>query len=152
MPTPCFDYAIRCSSRRQPYSQARMRSESICTGENQKRRRMTSDAGGLLLGAADRHLDLVRRLAGCFRDARDPRLVEALGRHAHRAARVRHHARLRRPERSRRAQATTVPGQDQHLTWNSLGLERNPFRLCRGGEVRRAHSRRSRSNFRIRPA
>jgi len=56
---------------------------------------MTSDAGGLLLGAADRHLDLVRRLAGCFRDARDPRLVEALGRHAHRAARVRHRARLR---------------------------------------------------------
>jgi DDE family transposase len=37
---------------------------------------LTSDAGGLLLGAADRTLDLVRRLAGCFRDARDPRLVE----------------------------------------------------------------------------
>jgi hypothetical protein len=37
---------------------------------------LTSDAGGLLLGAADRSLDLVRRLAGCFRDARDPRLVE----------------------------------------------------------------------------
>ena len=37
---------------------------------------LTSDAGGLLLGAADRRLDLVGRLAGCFRDARDPRLVE----------------------------------------------------------------------------
>jgi hypothetical protein len=37
---------------------------------------MTSDAGGLLLGAADRRLDLVRRIAGCFRDARDPRFVE----------------------------------------------------------------------------
>jgi hypothetical protein len=37
---------------------------------------LTSDAGGLLLGAADRTLDLVRRLARCFRDARDPRLVE----------------------------------------------------------------------------
>ena len=37
---------------------------------------LTSDAGGLLLGAADRGLDLVRRLAGCFGDARDPRLVE----------------------------------------------------------------------------
>ncbi len=37
---------------------------------------LTSDEGGLLLGAADRRLDLVRRLAGCFRDARDPRLVE----------------------------------------------------------------------------
>src|ERR1700678_2458650 len=37
---------------------------------------LTSDAGGLLLGAADRRLDMVRRLARCFRDARDPRLVE----------------------------------------------------------------------------
>ena len=37
---------------------------------------LTSDAGGLLLGAADRRLDLVRRIARCFRDARDPRLVE----------------------------------------------------------------------------
>ena len=37
---------------------------------------LTSDAGGLLLGAADRRLDLVRRLAGCFRDEREPRLVE----------------------------------------------------------------------------
>jgi hypothetical protein len=37
---------------------------------------LTSDAGGLLLGAADRTIHLVRRLAGCFRDARDPRLVE----------------------------------------------------------------------------
>ena len=37
---------------------------------------LTSDAGGLLLGAADRRVDMVRRLAGCFRDARDPRFVE----------------------------------------------------------------------------
>jgi hypothetical protein len=37
---------------------------------------LTSDAGGLLLGAADRRLDLVGRLAGCFCDARDPRFVE----------------------------------------------------------------------------
>jgi hypothetical protein len=37
---------------------------------------LTSDAGGLLLGAADRRLDLVRRLAGCFRDVRDARFVE----------------------------------------------------------------------------
>ena len=37
---------------------------------------LTSDAGGLLLGAADRRIDLVGRLAGCFRDARDPRYVE----------------------------------------------------------------------------
>ena len=37
---------------------------------------LTSDAGGLLSGAADRRLDLVRRIARCFRDARDPRFVE----------------------------------------------------------------------------
>ena len=37
---------------------------------------LTSDAGGLLLGAADRSLDLVRRLSGCFRDARNPRFIE----------------------------------------------------------------------------
>jgi hypothetical protein len=37
---------------------------------------LTSDAGGLLLGAADRTVGLVSRLARCFRDARDPRLVE----------------------------------------------------------------------------
>src|SRR5271170_2007655 len=37
---------------------------------------VTSDAGGLLLGAADKAIGLVGRLAGCFRDARDPRFVE----------------------------------------------------------------------------
>src|SRR6202050_4317405 len=37
---------------------------------------LTSDAGGLLLGAADRTLDLVRRLTRCFRDARDIRFIE----------------------------------------------------------------------------
>ena len=37
---------------------------------------LTSDAGGLLLGAADRRLGLIRRLAGCFRDARSPQFVE----------------------------------------------------------------------------
>ena len=37
---------------------------------------LTSDAGGLLLGGADRSLDLVRRLSRCFRDSRDQRLVE----------------------------------------------------------------------------
>ena len=34
---------------------------------------LTSDAGGLLFGAADRRIDLVGRLPGCFREARDPR-------------------------------------------------------------------------------
>jgi hypothetical protein len=37
---------------------------------------VTSDAGGLLLGAADKAIGLVRRLAGCFRDARDGRYIE----------------------------------------------------------------------------
>jgi hypothetical protein len=37
---------------------------------------VTSDGGGLLLGAANRALGLVRRLAGCFTDGRAPALVE----------------------------------------------------------------------------
>ena len=36
---------------------------------------MTSDAGGLLLRQTDRRLNLVARLAACFLDGRDPRLV-----------------------------------------------------------------------------
>jgi hypothetical protein len=37
---------------------------------------LTSDAGALLLGAADRAIGLVRRLAQCFTDGRAPELVE----------------------------------------------------------------------------
>ena len=37
---------------------------------------MTSDAGALLLGAAIRAIDLVRRLVGCCADGRAPELVE----------------------------------------------------------------------------
>jgi hypothetical protein len=37
---------------------------------------MTSDAGALLLGAADRGVGLVDRLAQCFTDARCPELIE----------------------------------------------------------------------------
>jgi hypothetical protein len=37
---------------------------------------VTSAAGALLLGAADRAIGLVRRLAGCFTDGRAPELVE----------------------------------------------------------------------------
>lgn len=37
---------------------------------------MTSDAGALLLGATDRAIDLVGRVASCFTDARDPERVE----------------------------------------------------------------------------
>src|ERR1700745_3676101 len=37
---------------------------------------ITSDAGGLLLGATDRAIGLVRRLAGCFHDERRQDLIE----------------------------------------------------------------------------
>src|SRR5262249_60874862 len=37
---------------------------------------MTSDAGAVLLGAADRVIGLTRRLAGCFTDARNPAFIE----------------------------------------------------------------------------
>ncbi|MBB4200769.1 hypothetical protein GGD83_004598 [Rhodoblastus sphagnicola] len=37
---------------------------------------VTSDAGGLLLGEADKAIGLVRRLADCFRDKRDGRFIE----------------------------------------------------------------------------
>jgi hypothetical protein len=37
---------------------------------------VTSDAGGLLLGAADRAIDLVGRFAGCFHDRRRRELIE----------------------------------------------------------------------------
>jgi len=37
---------------------------------------ITSDAGALLLGLADRAIGLVDRFAGCFEDARDPALIE----------------------------------------------------------------------------
>jgi hypothetical protein len=38
--------------------------------------KITSDAGALLLGQADRAIGLVDRFAGCFQDARDPDLIE----------------------------------------------------------------------------
>ncbi len=38
--------------------------------------RITSDAGALLLGAADGVIGLTRRLAACFTDARNPAFVE----------------------------------------------------------------------------
>ena len=37
---------------------------------------MTSNAGALLMGLVDRGLDLMRRIAGCFTDRRDPQLIE----------------------------------------------------------------------------
>jgi hypothetical protein len=38
--------------------------------------KITSDAGALLLGLADRAIGLVGRFAGCFTDARNPALIE----------------------------------------------------------------------------
>jgi hypothetical protein len=38
--------------------------------------RLTTDAGALLLGAADRVIGLTRRFAACFKDSRDPAFVE----------------------------------------------------------------------------
>jgi hypothetical protein len=38
--------------------------------------KMTSDAGGLLLGATDRAIRLVERFADCFADSRTPELIE----------------------------------------------------------------------------
>ena len=37
---------------------------------------MTSDAGALLLGAADQVIGLTRRFAACFHDARNPAFIE----------------------------------------------------------------------------
>ena len=37
---------------------------------------ITTDAGALLLGATDRAIGLIDRFAGCFRDGRDPALIE----------------------------------------------------------------------------
>jgi hypothetical protein len=38
--------------------------------------KMTSDAGALLLGAADRAIGLIERFAGCFKDHRAAELIE----------------------------------------------------------------------------
>jgi len=61
---------------------------------------ITSDAGGLLLGAADRAIGLVGRFASCFRDARSPLLVEHEVGHAGRPAGVWDRAGLRGFDRS----------------------------------------------------
>ena len=51
-----------------------------------KGRALTSDAGGLLLGAADRAWIWFDGFSPCFRDARDPRFVERYGNIAHEPA------------------------------------------------------------------
>ena len=38
--------------------------------------RVSSDGGALLLRQADRRIDLLNRLAGCFSDRRNPELIE----------------------------------------------------------------------------
>jgi hypothetical protein len=39
-------------------------------------RSTASDAGAMLLGATDRAIGLINRVAACFRDARRPGLIE----------------------------------------------------------------------------
>ena len=62
---------------------------------------ITSDAGALLLGGADRAIRLTERFASCFTDTRR-RNWWSTGRHDGDATSVRYRARLRRPDRSRR--------------------------------------------------
>lgn len=59
---------------------------------------ITSDAGGLLLGAADQAIGMVERFARCFTDSRSQELVE----HTVAPARLRHRTGLRGHRRSRR--------------------------------------------------
>jgi len=60
---------------------------------------ITSDAGALLLGATDRAIRMVDRLASCFVDRRSQSAGRAFGGGAGRAADIRHRARLRGPQR-----------------------------------------------------
>jgi len=41
--------------------------------------RLTTEGGALLLRAADRKIMLLRRVASCFSDARDPQRIEMRG-------------------------------------------------------------------------
>ena len=65
MPTQC---------RRNSMRFARVEGRSVVAGFDGGA--LTSDAGGLLLGATDRTIRLVERFAACFRDARRPEFVE----------------------------------------------------------------------------
>jgi Transposase DDE domain group 1 len=69
---------------------------------------ITSDAGALLLGTADRAIGLVGRFAECFIDRRRPELVEHLVPTL--VADIRDCARLRGPQRPRRAAARSGDG------------------------------------------
>src|SRR5579871_3301157 len=71
---------------------------------------VTSDAGALLLVAADRAIDLVERFADCFRDHRRPGPDRAYGRDVGRTAGLWHRPWLRRSQRSRRAAARPADG------------------------------------------
>ena len=64
---------------------------------------ITSNAGGLLLGATDRAIGLVERFAACFTDGRSAERVLHRGGDAGRAAGVRHRARPRGRDRPRPA-------------------------------------------------
>ena len=60
---------------------------------------ITSEAGGLLLGATERAIKLVDRLAWCFVDRRSQAQVEAFGCNAGGTADIRDRAGLRGPQR-----------------------------------------------------
>jgi hypothetical protein len=61
---------------------------------------ITSHAGGLLLGASNRAIRLIERLARCFKDGRDPEALLHTGAGAGWPARLRHRIGLRGYQRS----------------------------------------------------
>src|ERR1700739_168495 len=64
--------ATECSA--ELFEFARVEGRSVVAGFDGGK--ITSDAGGLLLGASDRAMGLIERFAGCFTDSRSPELVE----------------------------------------------------------------------------
>ena len=60
-----------------------------------------SDGGCVLLREVEERTHILKRLAGCFVDHRDPELMGRLGGIARQTAGVRDSARVRRPQRSR---------------------------------------------------
>src|SRR5213594_1964070 len=65
MPTECIQEAFRFHSQSGRELVARFDGGTI-----------TSDGGGVLLGAVERRTEIVRQFAGCFVDHRDPEAIE----------------------------------------------------------------------------
>ena len=101
---------------------------------------ITSDAGALLLGAANRAIGLVGRLAGCFADGRCQELVEH-GVETMLMQRIcRHRARLRGPGRPRRAAPRSGAGDPGRQAGGaaSATVRRSPARArSTGSSMRR---------------